>query len=324
MGLACTRRAPPPGSQVGAAPRLQLQARIDLGSLAEETPTRGTVRLRNDGEAPLRIADVERSRFCTGTAGAATLAPGASTPLVIACRSDLAGPLRERVVVVSNDPRQPRQEVEIAGTVVPVLALDVPAVDLATPFGQPRSVETRLVGTRAREARLILPASPPPELALALLPEAPGRPRGLRVTCLGRPAGRRVGHLELGTSLDRPARIGLSWSCRVAGTLTVTPDNLYFDLGDRRQHARVIDVRSTQAGFAIRSARVTRGPFVAARDPAVPSRVTVVVDAGRVAPDAHGVTGSLVITSNDRTEPRKEIPLLGFGRLLPRGIRVRP
>jgi len=43
--------------------------------------------------------------------------------------------------------------------------------------------------------------------------------------------------------------------------------------------------------------------------------VKVVADERQLKDATRAVTGKLLIVSNDRTEPQKEVPLLGFGKL---------
>jgi hypothetical protein len=69
-----------------------------------------------------------------------------------------------------------------------------------------------------------------------------------------------------------------------------------------------ITVHRTQPGFEGRAVRVSDGPFADAE-----ADNTYVIDVAaqnaRLDADAHAATGALVISSNDRREPRKEVPL---------------
>jgi hypothetical protein len=326
---ACRSRAgdaarPPPkaGASAPAAfrPRLVVSPpTIDLGAIELDEEARVTVTLRNDGPAALEIGGAERSRFCAPGAPPPRLAAGAAAPLVVICRADLAGPLRERVVVRTNDPGAAALSIDVFGNVIPSLAFDVASIDIRTAFGQARAAEARLVGRRAAAARLTLAGPLPREISVERLDGGAGARRGVRLRCRARAAGTHVGHLVFATALEAPREVGLSWACRVKGTLTVVPDNVSFDLVDGRARAQFVEVRSVQPGFALRPPRVASGPFAARLDPAHPGRIEVTftgLPAGADR-DVHGVSGTLIVLSNDRSEPRRQIPLLGFGPAAP-------
>ena len=313
-------------------------ARFEAGDVPQDQPFGGEVALRNDGPNALVLVGIDRSRFCEGRALATEVAAHASVPVRIACRADLSGPLREQLVVHArvgtggadgaggtNQPDAPdgglTATLEIVATVVPPLAFGAATVDLVTPFGQSRAAEVRLTGPRAAAAQLDLPRATSGavdgwrDVEVVALPRAGRRAAGVRLRCRGDRVGVHVGYLTVPTGLEHPAALGLSWSCRVRGTLTVAPDNVYLDLADPDGRARLIDVTSTQPGFAIKQVAVTAGPFVAARDDVVATRVRVAIDraAALAAGDLRGATGTLVIITNDRSEPRKEVPIYAVG-----------
>jgi hypothetical protein len=103
----------------------------------------------------------------------------------------------------------------------------------------------------------------------------------------------------------------------VAGTLLVSPTNPYFDLRVLGPKVVTIDVRSSQPGFEVQAVHVAEGPFTASleRSDAGTFRVQVTVLEKLVDDEARTVTGKLVILSNDRTEPKKELDLFGMGRV---------
>jgi hypothetical protein len=328
--MACRSRAgdaalpPPPAvrdrSAGEARPRFVVSPPIvELGAIGFDEDVRVSITLRNEGTAPLEIGGVERSRFCAAEPLPPRLLSGASTSLAVICRADLAGALRERVVVRTNDPDAAAFPIDVRGNVIPSLAFDVASIDITTAFGQARATEARLVGRRSAAARLAVVGPLPRDISVEALDGAAGAPQGIRLRCRARIAGTHVGHLVFATALDTPREVGLSWACRVQGTLTVFPDNVSFDLVDGRARPQVVEVRSAQAGFALRPPRVASGPFAARVDPAHPGRIEVTftgLPAGADG-DVRGVSGTLVVLSNDRSEPRREIPLLGFGRAAP-------
>ena len=317
------RSLPAAGDTAPAAGRPRLVASppaVDLGAIAFDEEASARITLRNQGPAPLEIKLVERSRFCAPGPLPPRLPAGASAPLLVTCRANLEGSLRERLVVRTNDPDVSAFPIDVIGKVIPSLAFDVAAIDITTAFGQARAAQARLVGRRAAAARLSLAGPVPRDISIEHLDGTAGAPQGVRLRCRARAAGTQVGHLAFTTALAVPREIGLSWACRVKGTLTVVPDNVSFDLVDGRARTQVVEVRSVQPGFALRPPRVARGPFAARLDPAHPGRIEVTFTGlpGGADREAHGVSGTLVVLSNNRSEPSRQVPLLGFGRAAPR------
>jgi hypothetical protein len=127
-----------------------------------------------------------------------------------------------------------------------------------------------------------------------------------------------AGSLILTTGIAQQPEITLSWGCKVPGTLEVNPTNPYFNLKVSGDKAVTLEVKSRQPGFKVLSARVTEGPFTATLG--VPNDqgvydIVVTVQNSRVPDEARAASGKLLIVSNDRTEPRKEVPLFGFGQI---------
>lgn len=155
-----------------------------------------------------------------------------------------------------------------------------------------------------------------PDLRIEPLPPRPGSGPGLRIRAVGRRVGVRAGTLQIVPRPGPSRPIPLLYALRVRGTLTVVPSNPLVDLR-AAEPAAAITVHDTQPDFALSAAEISRGPFVAtmARDPASGSylvRVTVVAE--KFAAGERGAAGTLVLHSNDRVEPRKEVPLFAFGR----------
>jgi hypothetical protein len=201
---------------------------------------------------------------------------------------------------------------------------DVLALTLA--YGTRASASIPVVGPRAAAAHLVpRPATHPSVRARVLRPDAV---IAVDVTAApeqkGLPVGTHVGNIVVDTGLPEAPTLTLPYSIRVTGTLEVSPTNPLFNLRDPAAHARTIVVRSRAAeppAFAVREARVTSGPFTATVEKAGPGlfhvhvHVDVHVNPAAVPADERGVLGRLVITSNDPTEPSKEIPLLALGRM---------
>lgn len=190
------------------------------------------------------------------------------------------------------------------------------------PFGGEVSEDFRLIaGTRGQPVSvaatsLAVQGAVDPDLRVEPLPPQQGSGPGLRIHAAGRQVGVRVGTLQVVARPGPSHPIPLLYALRVRGTLTVAPTNPLVDLR-APDPAAVITVHDAQPDFVVTAAEITTGPFAATVARAAEGdgyllRVTAV--AGQFPTGARGATGTLVIHSNDRVEPRKEVPLFAFGR----------
>lgn len=291
----------------------------EMGPMVLNEAARRSIVVTNAGALPLEIGTIEASRFCSAGIDPKTIAPGASGQLEVTCRSDLHGPLREFLLVHSNDPLADRVPIELVATVTPLLGFDTQVVTLEMPFGEERSQDVHLVGTLLDRAAVRLKASAVAEDSSVDRLSAPtGATRGFRIRCKGKKVGVHSGNLFVSTGLPSPKEIAMPYACKVAGTLEISPTNPYFNLKIQGPKVVSIEVRSSQPGFEVRGARVLDGPFAASVEGPLPDksfRVQVKVLEDRVKKETRGSLGKVMVLSNDRTEPEKEIPLFGFGKL---------
>jgi hypothetical protein len=104
----------------------------------------------------------------------------------------------------------------------------------------------------------------------------------------------------------------------VPGTLEVNPTNPFFNLKVSGDKAVTVEVKSREPNFKVLSARVTEGPFLSTVVPPTSDgiyRIVIRVNNSAILDEARAATGTLLIVSNDRTEPRKEVPLFGLGHV---------
>jgi hypothetical protein len=307
------------GEPSAPLPRLELLPEcLDLGRLVQDEEAQGSVLITNTGAVAWQLGAVSQSRFCSGSMTPTLLLPGQTAQLAVRCHSDLHGPLREGIDIRATDARLPPVTVPIRGEVTALLAFDAPQVEQAMPFGEERATEVHLVGTLADQARPRQVGAAAPDSEIVALPYAAGKPRGYRLRCLGHKVGANAGNLVVATGLPRPGEIAIPYVCRVSGTLEVTPSNPFFNLKISGDKAVRLVVRSSQPGFAVHAVRVTQGPFAARFEHAEDDntyRIDVSVASDRIADEARTATGTLLIESNDRSEPHKEVPLFGSGRI---------
>jgi hypothetical protein len=290
-----------------------------MGSVVQDETVRRSFTVSNAGTLPLEISAIDGSRFCNASLEPKTIAPGASGQLEVTCRSDLYGPMRESILIHTNDPQADRVPIQLVADVTPLLAFDAAVVNLTMPFGEQRWQEVRLVGTLLDQATIKLKKSGLAEDSSVDFPlRKPDAPAILHVRCHGQKAGMHAGNIVVTTGLARPKEIAIPYACKVAGTLEVSPTNPYFNLKLPGPKLVSIEVRSSQPGFQVHGVRVLEGPFAASVEGPVGEnafRVQVRVLEDRVPDESRASLGKVLILSNDRTEPKKEIPLFGFGKL---------
>jgi hypothetical protein len=310
---------PNPTGSAAASPHLRIVKKgVDIVGMTMYEDAHGSVSISNQGNQPLQISSIERSRFCSGRAQPERLEPGAQGRIELTCNSDLYGPMREHVFVHTNDPEASRVRLDLEATVTPLLAFDTASVALETPFGQERTAEVRLIGTRANDVKIKLKSEVIPDVAIEALPTLKDQARGFTIRCKGRKPGLNSSSLVITTDLERPREVAIPYACKVIGTLEVNPTNPFFNLKVSGPKSVYVLVRSSQPDFQVHAVYVAGGPFAATFERASEGdyyRVKVTVIEEHIDDETRGVDGRLVIVSNDRSEPRKEIPLFGMGRV---------
>jgi hypothetical protein len=310
----CSRSAVPDRKpQVAVVP-----SRLDLGVLTQSESAQGTVELSNLGVSVARLGSVASSARCRWLALPGDLAPGATARLSVICQSDLLGPLEEQLTLLDASRGEGLAALSIVGRVEPIVGFATAFVDLRPEWGQVESKDVPLVGKRAREARPKVATTGGDVVRATPLAAAAGGMPGLRISCRADRVGMHAGSLVMATGIAEHPTLTLSWGCRVAGTLAVEPATPYFNLRMSGERATTIVVRSRQSGFSIKSARIVEGPFSATIEKPNPDGsipVTIRVRHHAIPDDARSASGKLLIHSNDAREPRKEVPLFGFGKV---------
>jgi hypothetical protein len=201
----------------------------------------------------------------------------------------------------------------------PLLAFDTPFVDLRPEFGTSASQEVAIVGAKFADAQLSLESN---DLSsVVTVKELPKKSREafrFRLTCIASRVGMHAGSVIFKTGLVEPPRLALSWGCRVPGTLEVNPSTPYFNLKVSGERALTVEVKSAQLDFVVRRVRIKEGPFSAQLEPNEQRgtyHVIVKTLNEKIPDETRGLSGTLLIESNDRREPLKEVPLFGFGQV---------
>ena len=298
--------------------RLQLGSSvIALGTVTQNETARRELAVSNVGTRPLAVERVVSSRFCAGNLEPMTLAPGQVGRLWVTCRADLYGPMHEVIEIHSNDANAKSTKIGVEASIIPLLAFDVPSVSLKTFHGVERDAEVRLVGTLLDVATIRLKEPAASDVDIVSVPLRSTKIRSFRIRCRATQVGTHAGNLFITTGLEYPKEVAIPYSCEVGGTLEVAPTNPMINLKISGRKFIDVTVRSSRTDFRVSNVEVREGPYTASVSQSGVSeyriRVTALDD--RIDDEARAVTGTIVIHSNDRTEPRKEIPILGFGRV---------
>jgi len=293
-------------------------SKLELGAMTQNEPARANVELRHRGMAPVRIHAAALSARCRWDGVPQSIAPGASIALSVTCQSDLLGPLKESLPLLYTTKGDAAIALEIVGTVEPIIGFDKAFVDMRPEFGQTESETVHLVGRRAAQSAPVTKTTGGDMLTVSALAAEIGNARGFRLSCKGDRVGMHAGSLVVATGIAELPSLALSWGCRVLATLEVEPSNPYFNLRVSGDRAMTIIAKSSQPGFFVKSAQIVEGPFHARLEKAKPDGtypITVRVNNAAIHDQARAATGKLLILSNDLREPRKEVPLFGFGNV---------
>ncbi len=206
---------------------------------------------------------------------------------------------------------------------LPSLSFAPAIIELDVPGGERRSLDARLAGHLAPQARLAIEHVDDPALDVQLLAPDGSGAAGLRLTFVGDRAGVRTGQVVVATGLDEPPRVTLLYSLRVPSHLTVTPSNPVFDLRDPSGRERRLEVRGRGPDFRAGAVQVLAGPFRATveSDGAGTgglATIRVRVDEAAIgASTQRGFRGTLRIRGNDPGQPTADVPLFAMGALPP-------
>jgi hypothetical protein len=200
----------------------------------------------------------------------------------------------------------------------PKLAFEPSLVELDGQFGVSSSRDFPLTGESARAARPAIVTVEGADVVATVIPPSPSSTSvpSIRLTTSGRRVGESVGHVVVSTGLPDPKELVLYFRSKVPGTLTVSPSNPYIDLRLTPPHVVRLSVVSSRPEFRLLRVEVTSGPFAARIAPEAPNggyTVEIETVESAVSTGQRGFAGRLLLISNDRTEPRKEIPLLAMG-----------
>lgn len=292
--------------------------RIDLGVVVQNEPVRAEVQILNRGGSAVSLRAAPSSGRCLWPGMPKAIAGRHTAHVHAICQSDLLGPLEESLTVLDAAQGTVLATLPIVGKIEPAIGFDTAYVDLRPEFGQTSSIDVHLTGKDAATSSARVASTGGDTVTADAIVADAGHVEGFRLSCKGQAVGMHAGSLVVHTGLAVQPTLTLSWGCRVPATLEVEPSNPYFNLRSSGDRATQIVVRSRQPGFRVSSARIVEGPFHATleRPNSDGSRtITVRVRNDAIPDEARAATGKLLIESNDEREPRREVPLFGFGKV---------
>ena len=324
------------------APKIEVATKLhDFGTATEGEKLQHVFEVKNAGAGQLVIDRVTTSCGCTAAVvKSKEIAPGATGQIEVTFdTSARRGANRKSITIISNDPANPRTQLEVAVNVESLLAFEPFFVRLNPEYGEEQVRETWLVGKLVDQAKIaIAEQNDDKEVAVELAEKTEGdkKIQGLRFKLKGKKVGYGSGRVTVNTGIEKPNQLILRYSWNVRGNVRVLPAQLYFD--DKRPEAkeRLLKVSSSKPNFKLKEAKIENGPFKAriekpaaavvgaagapAAEPTFDVKVTL-QDGATPKPDASGEVGKLILVSNDPLEPKKEVSLrLAVGRPMgPRG-----
>jgi len=110
---------PPAEAVQSSGPKIEFESlEYDFGEVVPQAKATGLFKLKNAGDAPLDISEVEKCCGATLNWSQKTLKPGESSELEVTYTFLYVGAMKKDIYVSSNDPDDPRITLTIKGSVV--------------------------------------------------------------------------------------------------------------------------------------------------------------------------------------------------------------
>jgi hypothetical protein len=172
-GLGGCKSRPPGARMVLPVPK------VDLGKLPEEQSAVARFPIRNEGAAPLHIAQVEAGCGCLTPEYPTQLAPGASGEIRVRFQPQplWSGEMRKEVTVRSDAVGQPEATLTLTVDIQPLIGIEpAPPVVLEYLPGQTFERDLKLTPRSGRPTEIRAPQVNSPFVRAALRPPRPGDP----------------------------------------------------------------------------------------------------------------------------------------------------
>jgi hypothetical protein len=187
---------------------------------------------KNDGTLPLRVEKTYMTYPLRATKMAGTVPPGETATLRFQLDTATLNSLFEgEIVVVTNDPLNPKTRLTFQGEVLPpIQLLPLPAFFVATQRGESKTAFIEIINHRDEPLEISGVESPSTRFVTELITVEPGKRYRLGLTLPGEgPAGRQTDTIILRTSSAKSPELKIRANTLVKDRVYSFPDKL--DLG---------------------------------------------------------------------------------------------
>jgi len=304
---------------VAAAPRAVIlgTTHIAAGAVEPGDLQHHSFVLRNDGDSPLAIEALEPTCYCTSAkADQWEIAPGASTTIRVTIDpSDFVGMVTKGVEILTNDPKTPKQLVDVDLDIRPGIAVIPPELDAgAVPPAGSKRLQVDLKAARTRPFKVKSAIAELPFVSVEPEPLELEERAGTRLVVKvlpGAPPGPFAGKIVVETDDASRPRIEIPVRGVGAGGVAIHPARILFDAA-----AAGADLGSVAvSGKAVKVTRVsTSSPQIeAVLHPNTDGtyRVNVRVAAGA---KPGRVMAKVIVATTDAGQPEVSFPVMGMVR----------
>lgn len=279
---------PPLGADQQDVPRVEVETRsFDLGIIDSDRISAGRLKIHNRGSQPLEITRVATSCGCTTAKmvdGVTSIAPGESRELELSVNpAKIAGfKSKKTVTLETNDPHNPRMQVDVLAAVKPEFSIDPETIDLGViDKGEVRTVDivfrpendsgVNLLSVKSmRQAQgLEFAISDRPKEAWAS-PDVPEKLIQLTLNSQDIPVGDYSGYFALETDATR--KVVQNYQCKISAVVSAfyRVDKKMISLGmmvpgKQRDSAAVI---SSDKEFELLDLAISGDAFTVSSEPA--------------------------------------------------------
>ncbi len=219
----------------------------EFGTVPEGEVVRHVFTVKNVGDAPLKIESARGSCGCTATVVSANeVPPGGEARIEVSVNTQgRRGRLEKSVVVASNDPKNPRLTLKVAGRVEVIAGFSPQHLNLGRMLkGSKRTEVVKVEAKEPGRVQLSEVTANDPRVQARLVEGQDGEPAVEVTIAAGDQEGPLTAMVTAKTNLDSPKEIVLRLNGLVSGDLGVEPPRVFFrDYEDGKPQA--MDLRVT-------------------------------------------------------------------------------
>lgn len=300
-----------------AAPRAVLvePKHVDAGEVEPDAIQKLEWTLKNAGDAPLSIAALEPTCYCTTAKADAWEVPaGGTTKIRVTIDpSDFVGKITKGVEIETNDPDAPKQLVDVDLVVRPGIAVVPPELDFgAVPAAGSKERTVDLKAAKERPFELTAVSAEAPWLAVDHDPMQIEDRAGYRLYVKvkpGAPAGALATKIVVATTDAGRPRIEIAVRGTGPGGLRVEPARLVFEAAPGGAVGAI--AVSGGKGFKVTGVSSSSPSVEAAVEPQADGSYRVAVRLAAAAKPGR-VLAKLAIATSDAAQPEVTVPVMGL------------